>query len=127
MKLANRFFSHQESKALQKIPEDKQKEHFFEYWTLKEAYIKACGKGLSIPLDQFSFHLSDKSSLSISFEKGCNDNPECWQFYQLKPTEQHIVAIAILCKKIATIQVSIKNIIPLLAENTFNCDFIRQS
>jgi 4'-phosphopantetheinyl transferase len=129
LKLADRFFSHQESQALRLVQPDQQKERFFDYWTLKEAFIKACGKGLSIPLDQFSFYLSDSPSLRISFEKEFKSNPKCWKFYQLKPTEQHTVAIAIHDKTtaITTTQVSIKSTIPLLTENSFFCDFIRQS
>lgn len=56
--LATHFFSRAEATALQRLPVELQHERFFQYWTLKESYIKARGMGLSIPLDQFSFHFS---------------------------------------------------------------------
>lgn len=42
--------------------EDEREERFLEYWTLKEAYIKYIGAGLSIPLN--SFRVVRKSSIS---------------------------------------------------------------
>jgi 4'-phosphopantetheinyl transferase len=52
-----RFFSVNEVKALCDLPEHQHKEAFFNGWTRKEAYIKAKGKGLAIPLNQFDVSL----------------------------------------------------------------------
>src|ERR1017187_5434061 len=48
--LAEHNFSDPEVMALKKLGEEAQVGRFFEIWTLKEAYIKARGKGLSLPL-----------------------------------------------------------------------------
>lgn len=50
-----RYFSTREIEDLLELPEKQKKQRFFDYWTLKESYIKARGMGLSIPLDKFSF------------------------------------------------------------------------
>ena len=41
---------------------------FFDYWTLKEAYIKARGFGLALPLGDFAFKLQPPAPPAIAFE-----------------------------------------------------------
>jgi 4'-phosphopantetheinyl transferase len=54
--MAERYFSAQEIAELKALPQTMRAEGFFLCWTRKEAYIKARGEGLQIPLD--SFHVS---------------------------------------------------------------------
>jgi len=68
IEVADRYFSCFESAALRALPVEAQHRRFFEYWTLKEAYIKARGLGLSLPLEQFSFHIEADRPVRISFD-----------------------------------------------------------
>jgi len=63
MEIASRFFSEQEITELKKLPTLKANEAFFGYWTRKEAYVKAHGEGLSIPLSSFTVSLSAQEQL----------------------------------------------------------------
>ncbi|HEY9062081.1 MAG TPA: 4'-phosphopantetheinyl transferase superfamily protein [Pseudobacteroides sp.] len=58
MKIAERFFSKDELIDINSKQPCDRVDYFFQLWTLKESYIKACGKGLSIPLDSFSIRMA---------------------------------------------------------------------
>ena len=64
--IADRFFSESEVNALLTLPEHAQTQRFFDYWTLKEAYIKARGLGLALPLGDFSFAILDAPAASVA-------------------------------------------------------------
>lgn len=55
--LAHRFFSKHEQTQLTALDPSEKYSGFFRCWTRKEAYIKAVGTGLSLPLDQFDVSL----------------------------------------------------------------------
>ena len=93
--IADRFFSAFEVEALHRLAHTAQRERFFRYWTLKEAYIKARGVGLSLPLRQFSFNLDQGSRIAISFDPQLQDDPSSWQFISVEPTVDHILAAAV--------------------------------
>lgn len=57
--IAARFFSKSEYLNLMNKEGRAKLEYFYEIWTLKESYIKAVGKGLSIPLESFSLNLDE--------------------------------------------------------------------
>ena len=93
--VAARFFAPAEVAHLQSLPEDDQERLFFDYWTLKEAYIKARGFGLALPLGDFAFHLAAAGAPAISFEPSMPDDPATWQFLQDWPTPTHRLGLAI--------------------------------
>lgn len=92
--LARRFFSPDEADALEGLPDRQRAARFYEYWTLKEAYMKARGMGLSLPLDGFSMRL-DAHPVTIRFTDAIDDDPRTWQFAQFTPSPRHRLAVAV--------------------------------
>jgi 4'-phosphopantetheinyl transferase len=92
--LAARFFAPAEKRDLLALPEHARRQRFFEYWTLKEAYVKALGAGLSIPLNQFWFQVNP-APVRLSVQSPSSGDPADWQFEHIRPTEQHLIAVAI--------------------------------
>lgn len=98
MNIANFSFAPEETKTLLACPESERKRLFFIYWTLKEAYIKARGMGLALPLHQFSFHRSNEQNICIDFSDDFDDHAQHWEFFRYQPTDRHILSLA-FCKQ----------------------------
>lgn len=92
--IADRFFAEDEIRELRALPAELQRDRFFDYWTLKEAYIKARGMGLSLPLGKFAFQLP-RRPIRIAIAPELNDDARRWQFEQYSPTPRHRAAVAI--------------------------------
>ena len=87
--IAARYFAQSEIDFLQSCPGEEFAIRFLDFWTLKESYLKAIGKGLLIPLDSFafSFHRNE-----VRFTPPSNDCA-VWQFL-LAGCKDHRLAVA---------------------------------
>jgi len=92
LQIADGHFAPAEIAHLRSAPSEQQQALFYRLWTLKEAYIKAIGSGLSAPLDRFAFALAP---IRIRFETGLNDDAAHWQFESCDLTERHTLSVAI--------------------------------
>jgi len=93
--VAERFFSAREVRDLRARRPAERQQAFFDYWTLKEAYIKARGLGLALPLGQFTFLLDADAPPTIEFASELPDDPRSWQFAQRWITPRHRLAVAV--------------------------------
>ena len=93
--IAEHFFAPPEIAELRLISARQRRERFFQYWTLKESYIKARGAGLTLPLDQFWFSLLPGRPIEIRFARGFDDDPGRWRFALRRPSPRHQLAIAL--------------------------------
>ncbi|MGC5328104.1 4'-phosphopantetheinyl transferase family protein [Brevibacillus sp. SYSU BS000544] len=59
MEVARRFFAPEEYSDLKEKDERERLLFFYDLWTLKESYVKAIGRGLTIPLDSFVIQRKD--------------------------------------------------------------------
>ena len=95
--LADRYFAPAEARALREAPAARRRLRFLEYWTLKESYVKARGRGLTLPLSGFWFDLPapPRDRIGIRFTPSVEDDPARWQFSLESLGPSHLVATAI--------------------------------
>lgn len=89
--IAQRYFSGREIAALEALPADEQPRRFVELWTLKEAYLKAVGTGISGGLGSMTFELRNGD---IAFERPSDPDAARWRFHQRMVGEAHLLALA---------------------------------
>ena len=101
LSIAESYFSQEEFLDLLDTPENDQRNRFFDYWTLKESYIKTCGSGLSIPLTDFSFQIGSSrmqhknDNIQLSFSAKRFDSAQFWRNWLFYPNEKHRIAVSI--------------------------------
>ncbi len=89
--IAEAYFARSEVEMLRKAPPTERARCFFRLWTLKVAYIKAIGKGLSAPLNSFAFTLEP---IRIALLPGLENDASNWRFLTLPASNRHILSIA---------------------------------
>lgn len=92
--IAERFFSAQEVRVLRALSKDVQHEAFFNCWTRKEAYIKAKGEGLSMPLDRFDVSLAPGEPAALLSASGDEQELSRWALRELSPAPGFVGAVA---------------------------------
>lgn len=93
--IAERFFAAEELQDIKALPAEEQHKRFYEYWTLKESFIKAKGDGLSIGLDSFYFIIDNNCPIRIFFRKDLQEDPGNWRFFNFMITENYICSVAV--------------------------------
>ncbi len=92
--IAERFFSPREIAALHALPVYLRRRAFFLCWTRKEAYIKAIGEGLSLPLDQFEVSLVPGEPAALVSVEHCASEVLRWSLQELFPAADYAAALA---------------------------------
>ncbi len=70
--IAKSFFAKKEYSDLMEKDASKKKEYFYVLWTLKESYIKARGRGLSLDLRSFSISVND-NNIILEAQNDCGN------------------------------------------------------
>ena len=94
-KIARRFFSEKENVELMGLPAGQQCAGFFNCWTRKEAYIKAHGLGLSLPLDSFDVSLIPNQPAILRATRPNPREASRWTLLSLDIDSQHAGAVAV--------------------------------
>jgi 4'-phosphopantetheinyl transferase len=125
--VAGRFFAPREVASLAAAPPARQQYRFFEYWTFKEAYIKARGMGLSLPLDGFSFHYPNDRTVELAIQPELADEPARWQLWQFRPRPEYLVAICAERVGSQPSSFTVRQTVPLSSEKMIDPEFLRVS
>jgi 4'-phosphopantetheinyl transferase len=90
--IAERFFSAREKQMLKVLEPLERQEAFFRFWACKEAYVKACGKGLALALDQFDVAIEPDGEVSLL--ANCEEHGH-WLIRQIEPGKNYVGAVAV--------------------------------
>ena len=125
--IAGSVFSAPEVRQLHALSPAGQPQRFLEFWTLKESYIKARGRGLSLPLDKFSFELTGKRQFQVYFDPSLNDSPDNWTFWQWSPSRESIAALCVENKRGLIKTIKVRRTVPFVREEEADFAVLRMS
>ena len=94
-RIAERFFSPREIELLRGLPKDVQREAFFIFWTRKEAFIKATGEGLSLPLNRFEVSLVPAKPIVLLSANGDHQETFRWSLQPLAAGSGYAAALCV--------------------------------
>ena len=93
--LARNSFSQYELDVYQRLPDEQRTQAFFNAWTRKEAFIKACGEGLSRPLTEFDVSLAPQDPVQLLQIAGDPTAARRWTLSALEPAVGYVGAVAV--------------------------------
>ncbi len=93
--LARRNFSPREVSELMALPPEQRTLGFFHCWTRKEAYIKAQGLGLSLPLDSFDVSLAPNEPAILRATRPDANESARWSLHSLDVESNYAAALAV--------------------------------
>lgn len=99
--IASHSFSEYEQNLLSQLTGEEKHLGFFRGWTRKEAYLKALGNGLSVPLDSFDISLSASNPIGMLSNRFDPDEVSRWSFYTFVPCQGFIGALVIEGQEVA--------------------------
>jgi 4'-phosphopantetheinyl transferase len=90
--VASRFFTVEELDQIERCSPSQRSTRFVELWTLKEAYVKAIGRGVSQDLSDLRFHIDGDL---IHFTAPGSVDTEQWRFAVFAPGPLYRMAVAV--------------------------------
>ena len=93
--IAARFFSENEQSQLAALPPADRYRGFFRCWTRKEAYIKAAGTGLSLPLHQFDVSLKPDDENALLSTRPDGAEAARWSMREVPAGDGYVAALCV--------------------------------
>lgn len=96
LELARRYFHPEEVRELEACQDEAERlERFFYFWTLKEAYFKARGTGISTGLEKVRFDTNAQGQIVATLAAELNDDASQWQFHHYQLEDDYRLALAV--------------------------------
>jgi len=94
-RIAGRFFPEPEVRDIESLSPGERRRRFFEFWTLREACLKAGGWGLSLGPDKIAFLRISEETATVSFDPSLKEDPAQWRFRLIPFPPDHTAALAV--------------------------------
>lgn len=119
-------FSAREVTELDALPVSQRGQGYVAHWTLKEAYVKARGVGLSIALDSFSFHWPEDERIEFHRDRLADDTAE-WHFRLFQLNASHVASVCYERRDGRVPQLSFRRMQPLGYEHFCDVTLLARS
>jgi 4'-phosphopantetheinyl transferase len=100
--MASRYFSAYENAALNEMSAETRDFAFYCCWTRKEAFLKALGHGLALPLDSFDVSLDERRPRLVAV-RNHGEAPSKWKLLHLCPAPGYVAALAVKANDIRVV------------------------
>jgi 4'-phosphopantetheinyl transferase len=91
--IVRRMFCPEEAAEWFSLPDEQRRRGFFDCWTRKEAFVKALGRGLEVPLDSFRVAFRPGELASVRWRE--DRQRETWSMFDVSPGGEYAAALAI--------------------------------
>jgi len=108
--LARSVLSDDEQAALAQLEGAARRERFFRHWTLKEAYVKAMGRGIALPLRSLHVRIAEASAPALEFRPPFEDDASSWRLASDTLHGRHVLGVAV--RRAAPFRIELERVEP---------------
>jgi 4'-phosphopantetheinyl transferase len=109
------------------LPDEHRQQRVVAYWTLKESYIKARGRGLAIALKQFGFPYPHERAIRLLIQPDPGDEPSGWCFWQFRPFPGCLLAVCVERHAGEALKLTLRKAIPTVMAELLDVRALRGS
>ena len=107
--VARLSFTAEESELLDAAAPDERMKRFFQLWTLKEAFIKGIGRGLNLPMKDFSIRMDRWQPPKVSSATERSD----WNLAQIQMGKNHQISLCVDAAEQHEMSICVRQVVPL--------------
>jgi 4'-phosphopantetheinyl transferase len=108
--IARRFFPEEEIRDIESLQPEARRKRFLEFWTLREAFLKAGGWGLSLPLNKIAFTIRPDNGATALFDPTLQEDPALWRFRLIPLPPDHTAALAVKGRRDDKLRLAVRHV-----------------